>query len=73
MTVFSFDLDTIEVEDIYHVSGKTLTLTGAVLWPIAGISFFIMPAVSGDFFFIGAMMILFGLFLLIGEILMKQA
>jgi len=51
MTVFSLDLDTIEVEDIYHVSGKMLTLTGAILWPIAGISYFIERAVSGDFFF----------------------
>jgi hypothetical protein len=71
--VFSFDSDSIEAEDIYHVSGKILTLTGAIFWPITGISYFVEPAVSGDLFFIGAMMILFGLFLLIGEMLMKQA
>jgi hypothetical protein len=73
MTVFSFDLDTIEAEDIYHVSGGMLTLTGGILWPIAGISYFVEPAVSGDFFFIGTMMMIFGLFLLIGGVLMRQA
>ena len=64
--------DRIEAEDIYRICGSTLTITGAILWPAAGIAYFLKPVLLGDLLFIGTLMMMFGIFLLMGAVLMRQ-